>query len=131
MCEAGACRKLTAQKHNNTDAVIDRTTTSLGAEFDAVKCPQGMRLIENTVRDIELREQGHKRPRIETGHAARQLAPTRGAGVTLNQNVRRICNSSLRLLAFSEKIAFPEPAGWFACPNSGEAMLPMIGPGLL
>ncbi len=27
------------------------------------------------------------------------------------QNVNRICNSSRRLLAFSEKIAFPEPAG--------------------
>ena len=53
------------------------------------------------------------------------------AGVTLNQNVSLICNSSLRLLAFSEKIAFPEPAGWFACPNKGDVTLPMIGPGLL
>ena len=44
--------------------------------------------------------------------------------------MNRVCNSSLLLFALSEKVP-PKPAGWFACPNNGDVMLPMIGPGLL
>ena len=54
-----------------------------------------------------------------------------GAAPAAAQKVNRVCNSSRRLLAFSEKIPPPDPAGWLAWPNSGDVMLPMIGPGLL
>src|SRR4051794_22077478 len=53
------------------------------------------------------------------------------SGGAAHQNVSRVCNSSRRLFALSEKTPLPEPAGWLARPNSGEAMLPMIAPGLL
>jgi hypothetical protein len=56
------------------------------------------------------------------------LCPTFVAGL---QNVNLICNSNRRLFAFSEKIEFPDPAGWLAWPKSGDVMLPVIGPGLL
>jgi hypothetical protein len=53
------------------------------------------------------------------------------AKATQNQNVSRMCKLKRSVVVLSEKIAFPEPAGWFACPNSGDVMFPMMGPGLL
>ena len=50
----------------------------------------------------------------------------------LSQKANRSWSSSRRLLAFSRNPSlFGAPAIWFAWPNSGEVMLPMMGPGLL
>jgi hypothetical protein len=47
------------------------------------------------------------------------------------QKVNRVCNSRRRLLADSEKPKPPASDGWLVCPNSGEVMLPMMGPGFV
>ena len=52
--------------------------------------------------------------------------------ITMLQNVNRVCNSSRRLFALSVKIPPPTPLnGWFALPNSGDVISPVIAPGLL
>jgi hypothetical protein len=62
----------------------------------------------------------------------RGLKPAACWSLPHSQNASRICSSSLRLFAASEKPVPPRfPAGWLAWPNRGEVMLPMIGPGLV
>jgi hypothetical protein len=80
---------------------------------------------------VEKRPHGTALRHLAREAAFSQQAPSQsreaGRGGEL-QNANRASNSRRRLFALSAYAPLPPPS-WLDCPNNGELMLPMIGPG--